>query len=207
MAPNAVPNAVPKTHEVIPGAHVNIILKVDQPTGRQVRGTVRDVLTRGDHHRGIKVRLTDGRIGRVQSIVLQVGGDSATQPSLSSPFMNGPSPPPIGIHPFPDNVRPSQGQGSRSRHRDVRLDGMLDVAPEQMDLGAYIVPSRRKRKGRKGADANQPDEAAGLENGSKSNNNEVEPNIATAVTTCPVCEAFEGDETAIAHHIAEHFGD
>lgn len=55
---------VPRAHQVIPGANVSIVLKADQRTGRQVRGTVQHVLTRGDHHRGIKVRLTDGRVGR-----------------------------------------------------------------------------------------------------------------------------------------------
>ncbi|GAB1199342.1 hypothetical protein APSETT444_008688 [Aspergillus pseudonomiae] len=59
---------VPTTREVVPGAPVNIILKADQPTGRTVSGTIADVLTRGNHPRGIKVRLTDGRIGRVQSM-------------------------------------------------------------------------------------------------------------------------------------------
>lgn len=60
--------AVPKTSAVIRGAAVNIVLKADQPTGRTVSGVVRDVLTRGDHPRGIKVRLADGRVGRVQSM-------------------------------------------------------------------------------------------------------------------------------------------
>jgi uncharacterized repeat protein (TIGR03833 family) len=59
-------HTVPSTAQVRPGAHVSIVLKEDQPTGRQVQGTVQDVLTSGEHPRGIKVRLTDGRVGRVQ---------------------------------------------------------------------------------------------------------------------------------------------
>jgi uncharacterized repeat protein (TIGR03833 family) len=60
------PSFVPKVHQVIPGAGVSIVLKQDQPTGREVQGIVADVLTRGNHPRGIKVRLRDGRVGRVQ---------------------------------------------------------------------------------------------------------------------------------------------
>jgi uncharacterized repeat protein (TIGR03833 family) len=41
-------------------------LKVDQPTGREVQGIVAELLTIGNHPRGIKVRLQDGRVGRVQ---------------------------------------------------------------------------------------------------------------------------------------------
>ena len=61
---------MPPSHSQIQvGAIVSIVLKVDQPTGHQVQGTVADVLTSGDHPRGVKVRLTDGRIGRVQEVI------------------------------------------------------------------------------------------------------------------------------------------
>lgn len=48
---------------------VSVILKEDQPTGRQVQGIVEDVLTRHDHPRGVKVLLMDGRVGRVQEVL------------------------------------------------------------------------------------------------------------------------------------------
>src|ERR1700728_1668321 len=60
--------AAPRMTEIRPGIHVNIVLKADQRTGKLTSGQVSDILTRGDHPRGIKVRLTDGRIGRVQSL-------------------------------------------------------------------------------------------------------------------------------------------
>lgn len=60
---------VPSINQVVTGAFVSLVLKVDQPTGREVQGVVADVLTRGNHPRGIKVRLTDGRVGRVQRMV------------------------------------------------------------------------------------------------------------------------------------------
>jgi uncharacterized repeat protein (TIGR03833 family) len=53
-----------------PGMLVNIILKKDQRTGILTEGIVKDLLTSAPkHHRGIKVRLEDGQIGRVQEIM------------------------------------------------------------------------------------------------------------------------------------------
>jgi uncharacterized repeat protein (TIGR03833 family) len=52
------------------GLEVDIVLKADQPTGKLTRGVVQDILTSsGTHHRGIKVRLTSGQVGRVQNII------------------------------------------------------------------------------------------------------------------------------------------
>ena len=57
---------------VKPGTEVMVVMKRDQRTGRLTRGTVKDVLTNSRNHpRGIKVRLQDGRIGRVQKIIAQ----------------------------------------------------------------------------------------------------------------------------------------
>jgi uncharacterized repeat protein (TIGR03833 family) len=53
-----------------PGAEVDIILKEDQKTGKKTRGFVKDILTNSaTHSRGIKVRLTNGQIGRVQAVI------------------------------------------------------------------------------------------------------------------------------------------
>ncbi|MBO9702158.1 MAG: YwbE family protein [Sporocytophaga sp.] len=50
-----------------PGILVDIVLKKDQKTGILTRGVVRNVLTSAPkHHRGIKVRLENGQIGRVK---------------------------------------------------------------------------------------------------------------------------------------------
>lgn len=56
--------------KIIPGTKVSIVLKKDQGTDKRVIGIVKDLLTKSTkHHRGIKVRLTDGQIGRVQEIL------------------------------------------------------------------------------------------------------------------------------------------
>ncbi len=52
------------------GTRVEIILKKDQRTGRRTIGVVKDILTSSAYHsRGIKVRLADGQIGRVQKVL------------------------------------------------------------------------------------------------------------------------------------------
>jgi uncharacterized repeat protein (TIGR03833 family) len=53
-----------------PGAEVDIVLKADQRSGRLTRGVVDTILTRSSHHpHGIKVRLADGRVGRVKAVL------------------------------------------------------------------------------------------------------------------------------------------
>ncbi|MEG3070230.1 MAG: YwbE family protein [Peptococcaceae bacterium] len=52
------------------GLTVDIVLKRDQKTGKRTRGVVGDILTRSATHPwGIKVRLMDGQVGRVQAII------------------------------------------------------------------------------------------------------------------------------------------
>lgn len=52
------------------GSEVYIVLKKDQRTGKKTKGIVKDLLTKSaSHPHGIKVRLEDGRVGRVQEIV------------------------------------------------------------------------------------------------------------------------------------------
>lgn len=56
--------------DIYAGITVDIVLKADQRTGKLTRGIVKDLLTNSQTHpRGIKVRLTDGQIGRVQAII------------------------------------------------------------------------------------------------------------------------------------------
>ncbi|MCX6723458.1 MAG: YwbE family protein [Candidatus Staskawiczbacteria bacterium] len=55
--------------DIIIGGEVDIVLKADQKTGKLTNGRVKDILTSSSsHHRGIKVWLEDGQIGRVQVI-------------------------------------------------------------------------------------------------------------------------------------------
>ncbi len=57
-------------NDIRPGLRVAIVLKQDQRTGKQTIGIVKDLLTNSKFHpHGIKVRLTDGQVGRVQEIL------------------------------------------------------------------------------------------------------------------------------------------
>ncbi|MEH7178379.1 YwbE family protein [Neobacillus vireti] len=56
--------------DITAGTEVDIVLKADQRTGKLTRGIVKDILTNSSFHpHGIKVRLMDGQVGRVQEIV------------------------------------------------------------------------------------------------------------------------------------------
>lgn len=149
--PQQAAGTVPTMAQVIPGASVFIILKDDQPTGEETAGIVQDILTRGNHPRGIKVRLRGGLVGRVQRM-----GD--------------------GSAPSPGTVTSGSSRGGTrftSRYEDIRKDEYLDGPPPR-SLADFM-----------------PDFG------------EEEPPVATGVVAvkCPFCEVFEGDETAVTHHI------
>ncbi|KAL9027744.1 MAG: hypothetical protein Q9180_007284 [Flavoplaca navasiana] len=93
---------VPQQHHLQPGTPVNIILKADQRSGKLTSGHIQDVLTRGEHPHGIKVRLSDGRIGRVQSLG---AGGSNTAPNNSSSFTPLASNAGVGDRPIGGNNR------------------------------------------------------------------------------------------------------
>ncbi|THW99727.1 hypothetical protein D6D18_04701 [Aureobasidium pullulans] len=174
---------LPNISQVVPGAAVSIVLKADQPTGRQVQGTVQNVLTSGNHPRGIKVRLSDGRVGRVQRMHT---GDMPAQEASTIPSSVSSS----GSR----NTRPPRERDNRRskfQSRDIRLDEDGEAPAEEIDLFAYVKPAKQKKKG--GAKVQEPVE-------------EEEPVVEAATTaTCPVCGNFEGDETAVAHHVESHF--
>ena len=55
--------------EIRPGQTVYIVLKQDQRSGKLTRGIVGQILTNSAYHpHGIKIRLEDGRVGRVKKI-------------------------------------------------------------------------------------------------------------------------------------------
>ncbi len=59
-----------KRFNIKQGLKVNIVLKEDQRSGKLTQGIVKDILTNSPTHpHGIKVRLQDGQVGRVQEIL------------------------------------------------------------------------------------------------------------------------------------------
>ncbi len=62
--------SVPTRSQIKPGMRVQIVEKHNQRTGALTTGTVARILTNSaTHPHGIKVMLTDGKVGRVQAIV------------------------------------------------------------------------------------------------------------------------------------------
>lgn len=111
---------VPTGLQVVAGASVFIVLKEDQPTGKETAGVVAELLTRGNHPRGIKVRLQSGQVGRVQ----RMGNESATQ-------MSGAEPP----------NKSSRSSRLSHRYTDVRSDLDLPSEPPARSLADFLPPS------------------------------------------------------------------
>lgn len=63
-------NNIINRKDIALGATVDIVLKVDQRSGKLTRGNVGRILTKsGNHPHGIKVMLEDGQVGRVKNII------------------------------------------------------------------------------------------------------------------------------------------
>ncbi|KAF3923251.1 hypothetical protein ABW21_db0200961 [Orbilia brochopaga] len=84
---------VPARAAIAPNIPVSIITKQDQPTGRQVVGRVAQILTKGDHPSGVKVRLVDGRVGRVQRVLTVTSLALQRPPEVVNPahIVSGPA--------------------------------------------------------------------------------------------------------------------
>lgn len=170
---------VPNIQQVGVGAAVSIVLKIDQPTGREVQGVVADVLTSGNHPRGIKVRLRDGRVGRVQRMVTDDEARAASA-GLSGLGRNGDAAPNSrnavnsSSSRFRDNVRPGELQDEPAS--GYSLEDFLPVGHPLRDSSSRISTSPSSHT--------PPESPSQL---------------------CPVCGQFEGDEVAVSHHVATHF--
>lgn len=52
------------------GSEVEVVQKQDQRSGNLTQGVVKRILTKSpNHHRGIKVMLESGEVGRIQSVL------------------------------------------------------------------------------------------------------------------------------------------
>ena len=62
--------AIPARSEIRSGLRVRIVEKHNQSSGQLTEGVVMQLLTKSPTHpHGIKVRLVDGKVGRVQCII------------------------------------------------------------------------------------------------------------------------------------------
>lgn len=194
-SPRPIPmhHPVPSYNAISVGTGVSIVLKQDQPTGREVQGIVAELLTRGDHPRGVKVRLRDGRVGRVQNVISEdqgLQGEAAVGGSRAKLGRNGS---PIRTAPFIS--RGGQRERDRFRHtRDAR----------ENDEYLYDETGAQTRR-TTGYFAALEEADAQYENGRAQNRGTNGEGELGETVTCPVCGHFEGDERAVAHHVDEHF--
>jgi len=87
-----VPMAGTKRSEIHPGDSVEVVLKKDQSTGKITRGIVKEILTGSPFHpHGIKVRLTDGKVGRVKNLNPKEKTPTSTDSSSPSQISTRPS--------------------------------------------------------------------------------------------------------------------
>lgn len=127
---------VPMMSQLRPGVGVNIVLKADQRSGKITSGRISEILTRGDHPRGIKVRLSTGQVGRVQSLPISSESSTIAQtaPYLSSGFVGS----------------GQEGKGGPRGKFTLQEDYRQDPTPhESRSLADYMrVPSSSKPQGR-----------------------------------------------------------
>ncbi|KAK0106851.1 hypothetical protein ONS95_003573 [Cadophora gregata] len=209
------PSSVPTIQQVIPGSAVSIVLKVDQPTGRQVQGTVAELLTRGNHPRGIKVRLQDGRVGRVQRMASEeearVGAEGLSGLGRNGEGRSGANGHGGGVGMETGMRSEMQMMGEQvggftgRKYGDYRLDAPDEPPASELSLEDYIV-TKGNKKNRRGKNISKTD--PNLETAVGSGQAEVVGDgsaAPSATTVCPVCGEFEGDEVAVAHHVNGHF--
>lgn len=165
---------------------MSLVLKVDQPTGRQVQGFVAELLTRGDHPRGVKVRLRDGRVGRVQRLISEAEG-AAGEESVGGAGANLGRDGDAGFVGRGTGAR--GGRGGYRHEKDVREDDeyLFDedrIKERDTGLFAQLEEADRNYRASKGGGHDSSDMA-----------------------TCPVCGEYEGDERAVAFHVEGHFAE
>ncbi|KAF7900072.1 hypothetical protein EAF00_004408 [Botryotinia globosa] len=213
---------VPRIALLHPGTPVSIVLKMDQGSGREVKGFVGELLTRGDHPRGVKVRLRDGRVGRVQRLCTEweaeegEGGMRGLGRNGEVGGGEGEGGRSGGIDEKTGGMRRGGGRGGKT-YSDFRTDGYDESSAASASAGAsledYIVV-KGNRKGKKSTtEENKFGEGSVMEPEESGRNDEEEvlgersagEVFKSAMGTCPVCGEFEGDEMAVAHHVNGHF--
>lgn len=200
---------VPNLNQLHPSTPVSIILKADQATGRQVQGFVADILTNGNHPRGIKVRLQDGRVGRVQRIVSEQEARNAYKPAtgeMSSSTIEEAEYSSASTR--QPTMTSSSGAGMKySDHRTDDNQAGLEDRTANISLADYVVV-KKKGKNKKGKQADENDNAVAFESDQQNTNKATDflsngKNEEDAILTCFFC-SFRGDEPALSHHIKEH---
>ncbi|KAL8903302.1 MAG: hypothetical protein Q9207_004015 [Kuettlingeria erythrocarpa] len=122
---------VPRQEELQRGTLVNIVLKADQRSGRLTSGQVQDILTRGDHPRGVKVRLSNGQVGRVQSLGVSTASVLHTNMGTSPACLPPPS-------------RASGGQNAMAILHGPQAADRWENSAHSTSLMDYVKPNQNR---------------------------------------------------------------
>ena len=134
--------AVPKMSQLQFGLGVNVVLKADQRSGNLTSGRISEILTRGDHPRGIKVRLTDGQVGRVQSLSTNPDSLRTMQPLPASAA----APSRDNCTDYLPEQSKSTGRGERRGRITLQDDYRNDPTPvESRSLMDYVKVAPRSK--------------------------------------------------------------
>ena len=136
---------VPKLSQLRPGVGVNVVLKADQSSSKLTTGQIDNVLTKTDHPRGVKVRLSNGQVGRVQSL------------STTAPANDTGTPVQVKRQDFDQSMASKGARGKSQRRRDGRGYQMQDdyrqdeVAADSRSLADYMKVPRKSAPSRASA--------------------------------------------------------
>ena len=133
----------------------------------------------------MKVRLRDGRVGRVQGLVSEAEGQQGE-----------------GIVGGPEASLGRNGEGAASAGRGDRRGGRIERDIREDDEYLYENQSSNQNIGLfaalEEADKRHEQSRVGLHS---------QPLLPEETACCPVCYKFEGDEAAVAMHVEQHFAD
>ncbi|KAI4189633.1 MAG: hypothetical protein LQ346_005075 [Caloplaca aetnensis] len=136
---------VPRHKELQRGTHVNIVLKADQRSSKLTAGRIQDILTKGDHPRGVKVRLSDGQIGRVQSLGVSTASVLHTNMGMSS-----------ASRPAPSSASGGPSAGGYLQEPQA-ADGCLNSA-HSTSLMDYVKPNKSRKSSSRDISGNLQDQ-------------------------------------------------
>ena len=156
---------VPPSSALYKGIAVNVVLKAHQKSGKLTFGHIQDVLTRGNHPRGVKVRLQDGQIGRVQSLAESdsrsaVHGSIPIEASTNGPPTVDPMPQsPLTVDPGNYAKRSGYEAFGVQRRTFAALDEQesQSLPAETRSLEDYVVVKKPRRRKERGAGAETSD--------------------------------------------------
>ena len=122
---------VPTRSELYPGLQVSLVQKHHQSCGTETRGFVANILTSsGRHPHGIKVRLTSGIVGRVQSIVVSGSSTGAADKSSAMDSL-------IKEYSYPKEEAPPFESTNTAQYQSSSVSSIFSSPPPLHDQDSF----------------------------------------------------------------------